>query len=344
MGFLAWLRIVGGLLVGMALLAQSRVVRHDAGVDGSGDGLAVIETTRGSCSRWVLERSRAGQVVSRATVVRMCADDGPVESGVHVGPNWIEVGLNGGSQAGFFQTRRFQLSPWRALWQEDCQFTMSGEHTLETWNYRTLRGEAWHLPGGKDSNAGVCEAAPDQFHYLVVPRVEVTGVVERVGSCALRLAPLAVRVVRLGTRVVLVDGGTAGDEVDVWMGSRLGGPMWGFRIPVGSGPVVSLGGAPAALPAVTRRTTARGSVLLSVELPAPPDEYSTGFTVAYHVGRTGRVVSTSAVTPGDGSTMAAGGSALADNDVANYVTCAVVNGALEITGGRPAPLVFPERH
>lgn len=344
MSFHAWLRIIGGLLMGIALLGQGRVVRHDAGVDGSGARLAVVETARGVCSRWVLERSRGGRVVSRAAVVRVCSNNGPVESEVTVGPNWIELGLNGGSQAGFYQTRRFQLSPWRALSQEDCQFTMSGEHTVEKWNYRMLRGEAWHLPGGADSEAGVCETGPEQFHYLIVPRVEVTGPVERLGSCALRLAPLAVKVVRLGARVLLVEGGTTGDEVEVWMGSRIGGAMWGFRIPIGDGPVVVEDGAPPALPTMTRWKTARGSAMLRLELPEPPDEYSNGFTLAYRVGRTGQLVSTSAVRPGDGSSMAAGGSALADNDVGAYVTCSVVNGALEISGARRPPLVMPERH
>ncbi|MGJ5816246.1 hypothetical protein [Paludibaculum fermentans] len=385
------------LCLSTELAAQRKGRRYPAGVDGAGNSLTVVEVSHpkqapseSRClpgTEYILEKARAGRVVSSETVVTLCQTDDQADVTVAVEPNRIEVNRNGGTQAGYYKTHAYQLSPWRAVSMEDCSFYGSGEHTVERWDYLALRGEAWHHPAGGE-DVGICEDSPSLFHYLMVPKVVVdsAGLEKgrgRLGSCALRLDatgqhgqvvwgkadprdPLEVRLLQAGAGVLLAQvidpaisthpakSWVTADHFEVWMGSRLEGAgedsVWQFGIPVDEGPVQVGYGKPSRLPAVRRWKVnlpdGRAATMLRVELPPQPNEYSDGLTVIYSQSEQGRaqkrMIATSRMKRGVGSTMGTSGSVLINNSVDDHVTCGLVNGALEITGAKRKPLVVPE--
>lgn len=178
--------------------------------------------------------------------------------------------------------------------------------------------------------------------------------------------PLEVKVLQAGKGVLLaqiVDPGRTkeqaqswvnADHVEVWMGSRLEGAgedkVWQFGIPVDDGRVQVGYGKPSRLPVVRRWRVnlpdGRTATMLRVELPAQPNGYSDGLTVVYSQSDHGhaqkRMIATSRMKRGVGSTMGRSGSVLIHNSAGDHVTCGLVNGALEITGAKQKPLVVPE--
>ncbi|MGC4052739.1 MAG: hypothetical protein QM757_25700 [Paludibaculum sp.] len=381
----------------MELVAQRKRPRYPAGTDGAGNTLTVVEVfhpRRASDDTqclpgvdYVLEKSRGGRAVSSETILTVCQTSDQADVAVTVTPNRIEIERNAGPQAGYYKIHAYQLSPWRPVSMEDCSYFGSGEYTVERWDYFTFRSEAWFRPAGGEE-AGVCEASPSLWRYLLVPSVgvdvvELENVKGRLGSCALALDPggkhgyitwgrpdprdpLEVKILRAGERVLLaqiVDSGrtkepaqswVTADHLEVWMGARLlglgEGEIWQFGIPVDDGPVQVGYGKPSRLPVVRRWRVnlpdGRAATMLRVELPAQPDMYSDGLTVAYSQSDHGRaqkrMIATSRVKRGVGSTMGRSGSVLIHNSADDHVTCGLVNGALEITGAKQKPLVVPE--
>ncbi|QOY87533.1 hypothetical protein [Paludibaculum fermentans] len=378
-------------------MAQRKGRRYPAGIDGAGNSLTVVEVSypkrapnNARClpgTEYVLEKAHDGRVVSAETVVRLCQTEDQAEITVSVEPNRIEVNRNGGTQAGYFKIHAYQLSPWRPVSMDDCSFYGSGEHTLEQWDFLTLRGEAWYR-SAEGEEVGICEASATLPRYLIVPSVaadaaELEKGRGRLGSCAMSLDssgkhgfvtwgkpdprdPLEVKLLQAGKGVLLaqvVDAGRTtaparswvmADHLEVWMGSRLEGAgedeVWQFGIPLDEGPVQVGYGKPRRLPVVRRWKAnlpdGRAATLLRVELPPQPNQYSDGLTVSYSQGEQGRaqkrMIATSRVKRGVGSTMGRSGSVLIHNSVDDHVTCGLVNGALEITGAKKKPLVVPE--
>lgn len=390
-------RLATVLFLCLELLAQRKGRRYPAGVDGAGNSLTVVEVNypkrapnNSRCLpgvEYVLEKVRDGRVVSSETVVTLCQTDDQAEVTVAVKPNRIEVNRNGGTQAGYFKIHAYQLSPWRPVSMEDCSFYGCGEHTVEQWDFLTLRGEAWHRPA-QGEEVGICEASPILPRYLILPKVAVDAAElergkARLGSCAMTLDssgkhgfvtwgkpdprdPLEVKLLQAGNGILLaqiVDAGrtttpprswVTADHLEIWMGSRLEGAgedeVWQFGIPLDEGPVQVGYGKPKRLPAVRRWKVSlpdgRAATILRVELPPQPNEYSDGLTVFYSQSDQGRaqkrMIATSRMKRGVGSTMGKSGSVLIRNSADDHVTCGLVNGALEITGAKQKPLVVPD--
>ena len=326
------------VLLSLPLWGQSVVHRYPAGTDAEGNQLTVVrkhypkqEPDEKRCvpgEQYVLEKSRGARVVSSEAVVTLCQTDDQAEITVHVAPNLISVHRDGGTQAGYYIHRTYQLSPWRAVAVEDCSFYGSGESTAELWNYGKLRGQAWH--GSSKESGGICVRDAKLFSYLIVPsvpfdarRMETSR--GRLGSCALTMNasgrngfvvwgkadsqdPVEVKLLQAGPHTLLAQvidprrhtqpatSWVNADHFEVWMGTRgeLGGPesTWQFGIPVDEGPVQVGFGKPGKLPTVRRWSAnlpdGRTAIVLNIELPPQPNGYSDGLTVVYSQSRDGR--------------------------------------------------------
>lgn len=165
---------------------------------------------------------------------------------------------------------------------------------------------------------------------------------------------LLIQVVDPGRNKAPASSWVTADHVELWMGARMDGSkddvVWQFGIPLDEGPVQVGYGKPARLPGVRRWTVrlpdGRSATMLRIELPPQPNMFSDGLTVAYSQSDQGhaqkRMIATSRIRRGVGSTMGRTGSVLIHNEVADHVTCGVVNGALEITGSKQKPLIIPK--
>lgn len=257
-------RLAAVLFLCLELMAQRKGRRLSGRNRRAGNSLTVVEVSypkrapnNARClpgTEYVLEKAHDGRVVSAETVVRLCQTEDQAEITVSVEPNRIEVNRNGGTQAGYFKIHAYQLSPWRPVSMDGCSFYGSGEHTLEQWDFLTLRGEAWYR-SAEGEEVGICEASATLPRYLIVPSVaadaaELEKGRGRLGSCAMSLDssgkhgfvtwgkpdprdPLEVKLLQAGKGVLLaqvVDAGRTtaparswvmADHLEVWMGSRL---------------------------------------------------------------------------------------------------------------------------
>lgn len=210
-----------------------------------------------------------------------------------------------------------------------------------------------------------------------VARVEASHA--HLGSCALSMDasgrngyviwgsldakdPVEVKVVRVGPHTLLAQvidpARTANraaswwnaDHLEIWMGEKSAWPElgWQFAIPLEEGQVQLVSGMPVKLPGVRRWAAklpdGRSATILRIELPPQPGG-GVGLTVGYSQSLGGRaskrMIATSQVKPADGPSLGIERSTLGDYSSENNVTCEIVQGAVEITGGPKKPVRFP---
>lgn len=330
--------------------------------------------------QYVLEVSRGGRTASLEPVVTLCQADIPIETNVGVGKNLIQVDREGGAQAGYFLHRTFQLSPWRATKMDACQFLGSEKFTYEEWDFLTMKGQAW-TGSGADSGEICGHGPQTFSYLLapIVPLDAATlqAARPRLGSCALTLDasgkngfvtwgkpdtqdPLQVKLLWTGERTLLaqvLDPKRAtrpsaswinADHFEIWMDALHGESMWQFGIPVDEGPVQIGHGKPPHLPIVHRWTSnledGHTVTTMLIEFPVREEAYSS-VTIVYSQSRDGlaqkRLIATSPFKRGAIETLAQRGSGLDRNSAAEYVTCGLVNGVLDVTGSPQKPLEVP---
>jgi hypothetical protein len=389
------MRYAALILIGLPLWSQSVAHRYPAGTGADGARLTVVQkhypkrapsdTRCFPAEQYVLEQSRDGQAASSEPVVTLCQTEDEAEITVDVAPNAISVNRNGGAHAGYYLNTTYQLSPWRTAGVEECSFFGSGEYTVEEWDLRKMRGQAWHA--NPQEIDGICVKDAKLFTYLMVPSAQVDArrmeaSRARLGNCAFSMDasgrngfvifgkadpqdPLEVKLLEAGPRTLLAQvvdpkrntkpaaSWVNADHFEVWMGTRgeLGGPdtTWQFGIPVDEGPVQVGYGKPKQLPVVRRWAATlpdgRAAIVLNIELPPQPNSYSDGFTVVYSQGLEGRaqkrMIGTSRMKRGDPNTMGSYNTALSHDSAREYLTCDIVQGSLDISGGGPKPVLVP---
>ena len=258
----------------------------------------------------------------------------------------------------------------------------STEFTVEHWDYARLRGQAWTGSAKTAGGICVQEPEVFTYMVVPelpfdVERLEKSR--NRLGSCALSMDasgrngfviwgkpdakdPVEVKLLFTGHHTLLAQvidpqrntrpaaSWVNADHFEIWMGAQgeLGGAdsMWQFGIPLDEAPVQVGFGKPPKLPAVRRWSAnlpdGRTAILLRIDLPPYPSEFSDGLTVVYSQSLEGRtqkrMISTSRIKRGDPETIGSQDSVVRHME---YTQCDLVQGSLEMSGGPKKPLEVP---
>ncbi len=286
------------------------------------------------------------------------------ETTISVKRGLISIDRNGGAFAGMY-TQVYQLSPWRAQSFEFCSVDGDGSWRREAWDWSEMRGRYY---SGDSKGGELCVDDPKTMVNYIIPLVSVDAAqIEksgtRLGTCSMTLDasgkhefipwgtpdahdPIEIKLLLAAPRVLIAQvidphrftGKAASwinsDHFEIWRESAQ------FGIPISDGPVEVGAGKPPKLPEVRRWSVklpdGRTAAMLRIVIPPKTGLYDEGFKLVYSQSLEGRgqkrFISTSrGRRGGDFETQQ---SVLSDNSAGLHVACAVVNGALDVTGAQ----------